>query len=110
MTERPTPRCRLSPGIVLRDRLARVDEAGPLIIPGAPEPVVARLAESVGFEAVYVSGAVTSAAWLGLPDIGLATMTEMVEVAERIAGAVRLPAIAGGDGLRRRRRQGAGLP
>lgn len=68
-----------------------------MVIPGAPDPLVARLAESVGFEALYVSGAVTSSSGLGLPDIGLATMTEMVQAAERVATSVRLPVIADAD-------------
>lgn len=97
MTNRAAPRNPFSPGAALRERLARVGQEGALVIPGAPDPLVARLAESVGFEALYVSGAATSAAWLGLPDIGLATMTEMVGAAEQIASAVRLPTIADAD-------------
>ncbi|HRQ00699.1 MAG TPA: isocitrate lyase/phosphoenolpyruvate mutase family protein, partial [Terrimesophilobacter sp.] len=57
----------------LRDALAR---EGLLRFPGAFNPLSARLIENKGFEGVYISGAVLSAD-LGLPDIGLTTLTEV---------------------------------
>lgn len=65
----------------------------PLRFPGAFSPLVAIVAERVGFEGVYVSGAGV-ANDLGLPDTGLTTLTEVAARARAIAGAVAVPAIA----------------
>jgi methylisocitrate lyase len=67
-----------------------------LRMPGAFSPLVARLVEELGFDGVYVSGAVV-AADLGLPDVGLTTMTEVARRARQIARATGLPAIADAD-------------
>ena len=56
----------------------------------------ARIAESVGFQAVYMTGAGT-AAERGFPDVGLLTMTEMVSNAKYIADAVDIPIICDSD-------------
>jgi len=56
----------------------------------------AKIAESVGFQAVYMTGAGT-AAERGFPDVGLLTMTEMVSNAKFIAGAVDIPVICDAD-------------
>jgi 2-methylisocitrate lyase-like PEP mutase family enzyme len=50
-----------------------------------------------GFEAIYMTGAGTTATRLGMPDVGLLTMTEMVDNAARIADAGGLPVIADAD-------------
>ncbi len=68
-----------------------------LVIPGVPDPLCAKVAERVGFKAVFVSGYACSAAMLGAPDVGLLTMTEMVDCAWRIADATDLPVFADGD-------------
>jgi len=57
----------------------------------------AKLIEAAGFEAVYMTGFGTAASLLGLPDIGLITMTEMVGNAKRISDAVNIPVIADAD-------------
>jgi methylisocitrate lyase len=67
-----------------------------LRLPGAFSPLVARLVEELGFDGVYVSGAVL-AADLGLPDVGLTTMTEVGRRARQIASATALPAIVDAD-------------
>jgi len=67
-----------------------------LVAPGAYDGITARAVERAGFSAVYMTGAGTAAA-LGYPDYGLATMTEMVENAGRIAAAVSIPLIADAD-------------
>jgi 2-methylisocitrate lyase-like PEP mutase family enzyme len=67
-----------------------------LVAPGAYDGIGARAVERAGFAAVYMTGAGTAAA-LGYPDYGLATMTEMVENAGRIAAAVSIPVIADAD-------------
>jgi len=63
-----------------------------LRFPGAFSPLVAMLIEEIGFEGVYVSGAVVSAS-LGLPDIGLTTASEVTATARDIAGATQLPTL-----------------
>ncbi len=68
-----------------------------LQLPGAYDPLSARIVEEAGFEALYVTGSGVSVGHLGLPDLGLATMTEMVEQARRIAAAVEIPIVADAD-------------
>ena len=67
-----------------------------IVAPGAYDCITARLIEQAGFAAVYMTGAGTAAS-LGYPDFGLATMSEMVANAQRIAAAVELPLIADAD-------------
>ena len=77
----------------LRERLA----SGELLrFPGAFNPLSARLIERKGFEGVYISGAVL-AADLGLPDIGLTTLTEVAGRGKQIARMTDLPAIIDAD-------------
>ena len=64
--------------------------------PGAFNPLCAMLIERHGFESVYISGAVLSAD-LGLPDIGLTTLSEVVGRAHQIARVTALPAIVDAD-------------
>ena len=64
--------------------------------PGAFNPLSARLIERKGFEGVYISGAVL-AADLGLPDIGLTTLTEVAGRGQQIARMTELPAIIDAD-------------
>ncbi|MBW4031176.1 MAG: methylisocitrate lyase [Acidobacteria bacterium] len=67
-----------------------------LRMPGAFNPLSAQLIQDKGFEGVYVSGAVL-AADLGLPDIGLTTLTEVSQRAGQIARVTDLPAIVDAD-------------
>ena len=67
-----------------------------LRFPGAFNPLSARLIERHGFEGVYISGAVISAD-LGLPDIGLTTLTEVAGRAQQIARVTALPALVDAD-------------
>ncbi|OHV03645.1 methylisocitrate lyase [Mycobacterium talmoniae] len=64
--------------------------------PGAFSPLVAKLIAEIGFEGVYVSGAVLSAD-LGLPDIGLTTLTEVAHRGAQIAAVTDLPALIDAD-------------
>ncbi|MFJ6677651.1 methylisocitrate lyase [Microbacterium sp. NPDC091382] len=78
---------------LFRERLA----TGELLrFPGAFNPLSARLVERKGFEGVYISGAVLSAD-LGLPDIGLTTLTEIAARGQQIARTTELPAIIDAD-------------
>jgi 2-methylisocitrate lyase-like PEP mutase family enzyme len=72
---------------------------GPELIsaPGVADALNARLVAQAGFQAIYMTGAGTSAVRLGVPDIGLLTMHEMVDNAGRIAEASGLPLIADAD-------------
>ncbi len=64
--------------------------------PGALNPLVAKVIQEIGFEGVYVSGAVVSAE-LGLPDIGLTTLTEVAERGRQIARVTDLPVLIDAD-------------
>jgi methylisocitrate lyase len=64
--------------------------------PGAFSPLVARIVAEIGFEGVYVSGAVL-AADLGLPDIGLTTLTEVTARGAQIAAITDLPTLIDAD-------------
>jgi len=78
---------------VLRERLA----SGELLeLPGAFNPLAARLIEDKGFDGVYLSGAVV-AADLGLPDVGLTTLTEVANRAAQVARVTDLPTLVDAD-------------
>ena len=74
-----------------------LQDPGILVAPGAYDCLTARIIQQAGFPAVYMTGAGTSIAALGYPDLGLATMTEMVGNAAGIVEAVEVPVIADAD-------------
>lgn len=77
----------------LREKLA----SGRLLrVPGALNPLSARLVEETGFDACYLSGAVLSAD-LGLPDIGLTTSTELADRAQQFTRVTGLPVLIDAD-------------
>lgn len=78
----------------LRELLGR-DEI--LVAPGAYDALSARLVQSLGFDAVYMTGAGTTVARAGLPDISLITQTEMVDNARYMADALDVPLICDAD-------------
>lgn len=78
----------------LRSRLRQPEI---LIVPGAADALTARLIEQAGFGAVYATGAGISNSLLGVPDLGLATMTEIVDQTRRMTGAIGIPLIADAD-------------
>src|ERR1700733_5851283 len=67
-----------------------------LRMPGAFSPIVAMAIQRHGFEGVYISGAALSAD-LGLPDIGLTTLSEVAERGRQIARVTSLPALIDAD-------------
>jgi len=73
-----------------------VNGKGYVIVPGAYDPLTARLVEIAGFDAVYLTGGGYSRA-NGLPDLGLFTMSENVEFISRAVDAVDIPVIADMD-------------
>ncbi len=83
----------LTPGA----RLRAAWTAGPIMIPGAFNALVAKMAERLGFQAVYLSGGALSAGWAGLPDIGLLSQTEFAEQAAVLARATALPVLCDAD-------------
>ena len=91
-----TARLTRRPGAAARLR-ALLESGQTIVAPGAFDPLAARLVEEAGFPAVYMTGFGTSAALLGRPDVGLLTMTEMVDNAGRIAACVDIPVIADAD-------------
>jgi 2-methylisocitrate lyase-like PEP mutase family enzyme len=79
-------------------KLKKAIENGEFVqAPGVYDALTARIAEANGFNAVYMTGYGTAAAHFAYPDIGLLTMTEMLENARRITSAVQIPLIADAD-------------
>ena len=70
---------------------------GIIVAPGAYDCLTATIIQQAGFPAVYMTGAGTSVARLGRPDLALASMTEMVSNAADISQAVDIPVIADAD-------------
>jgi methylisocitrate lyase len=83
----------MSPG----HRLRQLVEDATIQVPGAPTALFARLIEQCGFDAMYVSGAAFSAGVLGLPDVGLFTLTELAQQTTYITRASSLPLIVDAD-------------
>ena len=68
-----------------------------ILAPGCFNPLSACLVEQAGFKLVYVSGAAIAGNFLGYPDIGLTTMSEVLENARNIARATSLPVVCDAD-------------
>jgi len=67
-----------------------------LVAPGCFDGLSARLVEEAGFEAVYLSGGAVARS-MGIPDIGLVTMSEVIERAAQVVSAIKIPVIADAD-------------
>ena len=67
------------------------------LIPGVPNALFARVAEDLGYEAIYVTGAGVANMQLGVPDIGLTTLTELIDQVAAISDAVEGPRLVDGD-------------
>ncbi|NQW23874.1 MAG: isocitrate lyase/PEP mutase family protein [SAR202 cluster bacterium] len=74
-----------------------LNQPGIIQAPGAYDCLTAKIIESAGFPAVYMTGAGTSVAQLGYPDLALATMTEMVANAASITEVLGVPLVADAD-------------
>jgi 2,3-dimethylmalate lyase len=72
-------------------------EPGIIVAPGAYDCLTAKLIEREGFPAVYMTGAGTALTRLGKPDLGFATLSEMVSNAAAMAAIVSIPLIADAD-------------
>ena len=82
-----------SPGKLLRTAV----EQSTILIPGAFDALVGKMIERAGFRAMYLSGAAFSAGALALPDIGLFTLSELVEQTTRLTRATKIPLIVDAD-------------
>jgi len=86
MSETPTRRLR---GLIERRQA--------VLLPGAANALAARIIEDLGFEAIYVTGAGVTNTFLGMPDIGLITVTELADHVAAMRDAVALPLIVDAD-------------
>ena len=82
---------RTKKSAVLRELIERHEI---VLRPNVALALQAKMAEAAGFETIGISGSHTAAHILGLPDVGLMTMTEMVENVHRICNAVNIPVMA----------------
>jgi 2-methylisocitrate lyase-like PEP mutase family enzyme len=67
-----------------------------LVAPGCFDGLSARLVEEAGFEAAYLSGGAVARS-MGIPDIGLVTMSEVIERAAQVVSVIKIPVIADAD-------------
>lgn len=81
-----------SPGRRLRDAW----NTKTIAIPGVFNALAAKMAEQIGFEAIYLSGGAMSAG-NGVPDVGLLTLTEFTQEAQRVSSATSLPVLSDAD-------------
>ncbi len=75
----------------------RLKSKKPLVIPGVYDALGAKIAQKVGFEAMFQTGYGTSATLFGMPDYGFIGATETVDNARRICRAVSVPVIVDSD-------------
>lgn len=68
-----------------------------ILLPGAPNALAARIIETAGFPVVYMTGAGVANSYLGMPDMGLISVSEMAAHVAAFRDAVRIPIIADGD-------------
>jgi len=73
------------------------DNSKPLVVPGVYDAIGAKIAQKVGFEAMFQTGYGTAATLLGLPDYGFIGAAETTENARRICRAVSVPVIVDAD-------------
>ena len=78
----------------LRDLLKRRET---ILLPGAANALAARVIEDIGFKAIYVSGAGVTNTYLGVPDMGLISVTELAEHVAAMRDAVALPLVVDAD-------------
>ena len=78
---------------------ALLQRDGCLTLPGVFDGISARMAASIGFDALYMTGYGVVASALGVADAGTATFTEMLDRVRCIAGATSLPFLADGVGM-----------
>lgn len=82
---------------VRSSRLRALLQAGTVSLPGATNALSARLIESMGFDALYLSGAVLANSVGGVPDVGLMTLSEAEKHAQFVSRACSLPILMDAD-------------
>jgi 2-methylisocitrate lyase-like PEP mutase family enzyme len=81
-----------------RQKLAElIERPGIVVVPGTYDALTARIAEQAGFEAVYATGAGISNAHLGLGDVGLLTVDELLRTIKPMCDGTNIPLIVDGD-------------
>lgn len=78
----------------LRERIARRDA---MLLPGCGNALTARIAEDLGFEAIYVSGSSVTNSFLGVPDLSFITLTQLADHVAAMRDVVQLPIIVDAD-------------
>ena len=84
-----------SKSAMLAATLRNTDEF--IVAPGVYDMISAKMADRYGFQAIYMTGSGTVASHLGVPDAGIATYTDMVSRAGRVASGTDTPLIADAD-------------
>lgn len=74
-----------------------LSEPGPVLAPGVFSPLIGRLVADAGFPAAYFSGAGVAGGQFGQPDVGLVTLSELVDAARRTVECANLPLICDAD-------------
>ncbi len=81
-----------------RSRLKKRLDQGPIVIaPGVYEMISAKIADRMGFDALYMTGYGTVASYLGMPDAGIASFTDMLDRVARFASITSTPLICDAD-------------
>ena len=89
--------CRTVSAETNRSFAERMRARETILMPGAANALAARIIEDFGFEAVYLSGAGLTNTYLGLPDLGFVSLTEIAQHTAAIRDAVSLPIIVDAD-------------
>src|SRR5690554_6951616 len=84
-------------GAAARRAREQLDSGRVLVSPGVFNAQSSKIAEAAGFEIAGVSGYSLSATVLGKPDVGLLSMTEVVQFTRYVCDAVSIPIIADAD-------------
>lgn len=74
-----------------------IEERRALLVPGVMNALAARIAEDLGYEALYITGAGVTNALLGLPDVGFISPTQMADTIACVRNITELPLIVDGD-------------
>jgi len=94
----PLPYSKISkPMATPGERLQSAWNDQAIMIPGVFNALTAKMAEQLGYRAVYLSGGALSAGWAGVPDVGLLTSTEFAEQAAILASSTHLPLLCDAD-------------
>ena len=68
-----------------------------VLVPGAYDALSAKILKQAGFQIIYMTGSGVTASLTGMPDVGLLTMTEMVNQARNIVNTIDLPLLCDAD-------------